>query len=81
MPCQCEQCSKEPAETWNKEFKLECLKRHREKYQAKAREVMMWPDEKKRRYYAKFVKERGEENANKFMEEVNRQIQIMRNYK
>jgi len=28
MPCQCEQCSKEPAPTYTEKYKQECLKRH-----------------------------------------------------
>jgi len=81
MKCQCESCTDTPAPTYTEAFKQECLKRHRKKYQAKAREVMMWPDEKKHRYYDKFVEQCGEENAKKFIEEVNRQLQLMRNYK
>lgn len=76
MPCRCNQCSKEPAETWTEAFKQECLKRHREKYQAKAREVMMYSEQRKLKYYAMFAEKRGEENANKFIEEVNRQWKL-----
>jgi len=76
MSCKCEQCTDTPAPTWTEAFKKECLKRHREKYQAKAREVMMWPEDRKLRYYAMFAEKRGEENANRFKEEVNRQWKL-----
>ena len=76
MPCHCESCTDTPEPTYTEEFKQECLKRHREKYQEKAREVMMYSEEKKLRYFAMFAEKRGEENAKKFMGEVNRQWKL-----
>ena len=34
---------------------------------------MVWPEERKLRYYAMFAEKHGEENTKKFIEEVNRQ--------
>lgn len=81
MKCLCESCTDTPAPTYTEAFKQECLKRHRERYQKKAREVAMYPDEKKRRYYAMFAEKRGEENAKRFIEEVNRQWKLKESVK
>lgn len=59
--------------TYTEEFKLECLKRHRQRYQEKAREVMMMPKESRFKFYQEYEMQRGKEDLKLFIEEVNRQ--------
>ena len=73
MTCKCPQCTDSPAPTYTEEFKLECLQRHREKYQEKAREVMMMPKESRLKFYQEYEAQRGKEDLKLFIEEVNRQ--------
>ena len=73
MTCKCPQCTDSPAPTYTDGFKLECLKRHRKRYQEKAREVMMMPKESRLKFYQEYEAQRGKEDLGLFIEEVNRQ--------
>ena len=59
--------------TYTEKFKLECLKRHRQRYQEKAREVMMMPKEYRLKFYQEYEVQRGKDDLRLFIEEVNRQ--------